>query len=266
LSKTTVIRKAVSDGITAQRFEAKYLISESLALAVRDFIAPYVLRDPNLVSGDHYLLTSQYFDGEGLPLYHSSVNGEKNRKKLRIREYGVNRPESVFFETKRRSGQIVSKDRFRLAESDSAAFLNGEDGGVLSMPDKDRAAALKFLDLRDALRATPRILVRYAREPYMSALDEPVRITFDRHLCCSPSREYREDVWNWKREWYTPNLTGVILEVKFTNAFPWWVRRLVSRFELEKISICKYVYCVDALAQNGIFVKNSSLRAAGRNS
>ena len=44
-----------------------------------------------------------------------------------------------------------------------------------------------------------------------------------------------------------PNFGGVILELKFSDRFPVWMRDLVDVFGLQRRSVPKYVECVNAL-------------------
>jgi hypothetical protein len=45
-----------------------------------------------------------------------------------------------------------------------------------------------------------------------------------------------------------PKLGGVVLELKFTNRFPNWMRQMVGIFDLERTSVAKYVSCTRTLA------------------
>src|ERR1051325_11441766 len=96
-----------------QRFELKYLVREELALAVRRFVSGYLEIDefgatrPNL----SYPVHSLYLDSDGLTTYWHTINGNKNRYKLRLRYYD-DRPNSpVFFEIKRRMNDAILKQR-----------------------------------------------------------------------------------------------------------------------------------------------------------
>ena len=47
----------------------------------------------------------------------------------------------------------------------------------------------------------------------------------------------------------------VVLEIKFTDTYPFWVRRLVQRFQLIRLSMAKYVLCINELQREGGFFK-----------
>ena len=96
-----------------QRYEHKYIIREDVALALRDFVSSYLDLDPFGATQPNlsYPVHSLYFDSPDLHLYHTTINGDKNRYKLRIRFY-EDRPKSpVYFEIKRRTDNTIAKQR-----------------------------------------------------------------------------------------------------------------------------------------------------------
>lgn len=247
---------------TAQRFEVKYLLSESQACAICDYIEPWVQKDGHLGASSAYRLTSLYYDSPQLTTYWSSEYGEKNRFKVRVRRYDFDA--SLFLEIKRRTDRIIRKQRVPITEEDAEAFLR-YNASLYSMTDglhpAEREVCYAFRDLVDALGAGPRVLVRYEREAYVSALEEPVRLTFDRRLCCSPCFTYTRDLWSTDREWHDVEGYPIIFEVKFTNAFPGWVKRMIQRFGLSSCSVAKYVLAVDALNRIGIVTEGTGPQA-----
>jgi hypothetical protein len=38
----------------------------------------------------------------------------------------------------------------------------------------------------------------------------------------------------------------VILEIKFTNTFPFWIRDIIHRSELARRGVCKFLMCSQA--------------------
>ena len=72
-----------------QRFELKYLVPESRTNALRDFLQSYLeLDDYTAHRPDRsYDVHSVYLDSEGLHTHHATLNGDKNRFKLRLRYY-----------------------------------------------------------------------------------------------------------------------------------------------------------------------------------
>src|SRR5436190_3314790 len=99
--------------LQSQRFELKYLIDKKLALPMRDFIAAYLEPDeygigrPNL----SYSVHSLYLDSDDLKTHFASINGSKNRFKLRLRYYDDKPNTPVFFEVKARVDNSILKQR-----------------------------------------------------------------------------------------------------------------------------------------------------------
>lgn len=237
----------------SQRFEAKYLISDVDAMAIRDHIWPYV--DPD-IHGQEYPVTSVYLDSPDLNMYHSSATGEQNRQKLRVRTYARGGSDVCYFEVKRRMNQIVKKERSVVHSESARALLRGEPirPSMLVDPGRDLRNLYAFCDIRQALQATPRTVVRYLREAYVGKMEEPVRITFDRRLTCLPSDRFDPVGWNASTGWLEAPGSPIVLEVKFTDAFPAWVEDMIRWLNLMRDSFAKYVVCVDALRADGIEV------------
>mgnify|MGYP003302831020 FL=1 len=101
----TTFSRNLADNLQRQRYEHKYIIRENVALAVRDFVSSYLELDsfgatqPN----KSYPVHSLYLDSPDLRLYQTTINGDKNRYKLRIRFYEDRPKAPVFFEIKRRT-------------------------------------------------------------------------------------------------------------------------------------------------------------------
>jgi len=88
-----------TDRMQQQRFELKYLITEDMALRVRDFVRCYLGMDEYSVGKPNYSypVHSLYLDSDDLKLYWDTINGNKNRFKLRLRYYDSGPKSPVFF-------------------------------------------------------------------------------------------------------------------------------------------------------------------------
>ena len=239
-----------------QRFEAKYLISEVAATALQSAIDPYVMPDPH---GQHYPVSSLYLDSPDLRLYWSSQYGETNRFKLRLRCYTENDDGEapVFFEVKRRIDRVVKKHRCPVLNRDAADILDGHtftSDGLAATNGRGAGDLLYFRQHMEHLGASPRAMVRYDREAYVSRGGDPVRVTFDRRLRCLPCLSYATDVWAQRAGWRPIAHMPVILEIKFTDVLPPWTQRVIQQFHLLRESVCKYVLCVDAAQETGTVV------------
>lgn len=245
-------------GTFRQRYEVKYRVNEFQAAAIRAFISPFVAPDKLGGPKGEYGINSIYLDSPDLKLFRSSATGEKNRIKLRIRSYTEAAEDLAFLEVKRRKDQTIGKTRAGLAKPHLPALLGNS---MLEMSEwgverpKDRSALLEFARLTRRFEARPCTAVRYDREAYAGRFSDSVRITFDRNLACLPCPAYSPDIWRYDDRWLAVPHLGIVLEIKFNNAFPAWVRDLVERFDLLRESVSKYVLCVLALREKNMLIR-----------
>lgn len=234
--------RADNPGATASRYECKYLVAPKQAEAIRKFAQAFVAPDPYAANleGYRYSICSLYLDSSDLSLYRQTVEGTKNRFKLRVRTYGDDALDPVFFEVKRRMNGVVIKSRSKTSRDRALEYLMRRRSG--------HGGLEEFANLSRLTSARPSLRVRYVREAYESPVDR-VRVTFDTELqhSITTSPNISHNGPGWAR---TP-IDGVILELKFTDQFPSWVRELIDRFQLQRTSIAKYVMSVDEASVGG---------------
>src|SRR5687767_1142961 len=147
------------DKLQAQRFELKYIIADDVALAVRDFVSSYLENDefgatlPNL----SYPVHSLYLDSSDMKLYRATINGDKNRFKLRLRFYENRADAPVFFEIKRRMNNTISKQRGGVRRGAVDGLLSGQlpaPEHLISKEPKQLVALQNFCRLMANLEAT----------------------------------------------------------------------------------------------------------------
>jgi hypothetical protein len=235
--------------LQANRFELKYLISESSAHGVRDFLRSYLVPDEfNPPGGGGYQVNSVYLDSPDLELRNATIQGLKNRYKLRIRFYDDAPSSPVFFEIKRRVNDAILKERARVHRDSVPRLLAGHwpsHADLVRFSPKSFDSLRHFCDLRNRLQARGQAIVTYEREAYVTPDSDSVRVTFDRHLRTVPfSGEFRA---TGRDDWSYPEIGGTVLELKFTERFPVWMRNMVRVFNLQRGSMPKYVECVNKL-------------------
>lgn len=233
-----------TDNLQSQRFEFKYIIREPVALAIRDFVRSYLVLDeygatlPNL----SYPVHSLYLDSPDLKLYHSTINGDKNRFKLRLRFYEDRPKAPVYFEIKRRTNNTISKQRGGVIRDAVNTILAGQLPSVdqvVSRDPKQYEALREFCRLVSELRAVPIAHIAYLREAWMSQHDNSVRVTIDRQVRCEP-----EPTAELTTKMNNPvSVFGdyLVLELKFTNRYPDWFKELVRVYNLMQCGAAKYV-------------------------
>ena len=242
------------DRMQASRFELKYLISEETASRIRDFVLSYLSMDEYGVGKPDYsyAVHSLYLDSDDLQIYWRTVNGDKNRYKLRLRYYSDLPSSPVFFEIKRRMKDIIQKQRGAVRHAAVASVLSGhypQAEDLISTNPAHLVAVQRFVQLMAEIHAKPRVHIHYKREAYVSESDD-VRVTMDRAVLTEPNLLGRI-----KTGMYEPvqSYVGfVILELKFTNRFPSWFGELVRVFNVTQTGAAKYVSGITQLGQQRV--------------
>ena len=239
------------DKLQTSRFELKYIIQEEQALQIRDYVRSYLELDENGVGKPNYSypVHSLYLDSDDLKLYWSTINGDKNRYKLRIRFYNNNPETPVFFEVKRRMNNCIMKKRGGVRREFVPLLLAGhmpEPRFLVSKEPKHLFAVQDFCRHMQDVGAKPKVHIGYDREAYVPHDDNSARLTMDRAVRSEPELTGRMNT-----KMHRPILIwgkDIVLELKFTNRFPDWFRDLVRVFGLRQCGAAKYV---DGVALQG---------------
>lgn len=243
------------DRMQRQRFEQKYMLDQNQAVALRPFLLAHMELDENGVGKPDfsYPVHSLYLDSETLATFWSTINGDKNRYKLRLRFYN-NFPDSpVFFEIKRRLNNCILKQRAGVRKEAVPSLLAGQmpgPGHLLRDDPKSLVAIQNFVKLADGLQARPLAHVAYLREAYVDPGNDNVRVTLDRAV-----RTEARPRAVFTTEMHNPSLPfgdRVILELKFTDRFPDWCRHIVEHFGLMQCGAAKYCEGLAGLPEYGV--------------
>jgi hypothetical protein len=240
------------DRLQLQRFELKYLVTEHVALAVRDFVGSYLELDSNCHNkpDNSYLNHSYYLDSGDLHCFWSVINGNLNRFKMRLRFYDENPKGPVFFEIKRRVNAAILKQRGPVHRWAVPLLLAGhppEPQHLMSDHPKHLAAVQSFSNLILAHRAGLKTHVSYLREAWVSRSNNSVRVTMDREVCVCP--RFTPELTTRQENPVMPWGPQVILELKFTGRFPDWFGELVRIFGIRQCGVAKYAEGVDELGE-----------------
>jgi SPX domain protein involved in polyphosphate accumulation len=235
--------------LQTNRFELKYLVNAAIVPRIRNFIRQHLALDeycrPEL--GNAYAIHSLYLDSPSLSLCEATLQGHKNRFKLRIRFYDEVDTNPVYFEIKRRVNDIIQKERAAVRRESVLRLVNKkwpEPSDLVDPNPKSLATLERFCSMRDLLDADGKVFVSYIREAYVSPNDEQIRITFDHQL--QAGRYDRTMRMLQIQSWLQPRVDGVVFELKFCDRFPYWMHDLVQEFNLQRTTMAKYVTCVES--------------------
>ncbi|MDH3627939.1 MAG: polyphosphate polymerase domain-containing protein [Acidobacteriota bacterium] len=240
-----------SDRTLRSRFECKYIISPMIVAEVREFIRPFMKPDRFAAMREDYRypICSLYLDSEDLRLYHQTEGGHRDRYKLRIRTYSDDPATPAFLEVKNRINTIVRKNRVRLERQWVPSLLGLTTDDAPTPPTEALDTMAYFRHQMAFARARPVVRVRYMREAYESRGDDPVRITLDtqlRHAVTMDDNLSHED-----GRWVSTPTPGTILELKFTERYPSFIRDIVRVFGLMQQAVPKYVWSMEHVLHGG---------------
>ena len=230
------------------RYEFKYLLPIEQHTPLRAALMPFIQRDRFALKQPNgmYTVRSIYFDTPDFEMYHTKINGMAHRLKVRLRGYNEGGDDSlVFMEIKRKYEGPILKNRSDTSFATVKKLFNGaamdELAPRISNPDNARRFFYQIL----SRNMRPVVNVIYEREPFLGKTLDPdndFRITFDLNLR-SVAYPNVEDLFEEKGVRFAyPGF--FILEVKFNNYCPAWVKPVVEDFQMRKEPASKYVGCI----------------------
>jgi hypothetical protein len=242
-----------ADRLLSSRFEMKYIIREEQAARVREFVRCYMELDEHGAGRSNYSypVHSLYLDSDDLHLYWRTINGDKNRYKLRVRFYNDDPKTPAFFEIKRRQNNCIIKHRAAVWRHLVAGVLAGQvpsPSDFAAYSQKQEMALLEFIERMESIDAKPKAHVAYLREAYLPADGNTARVTLDRAVRIEPqfggrlSAQMADPTFVWG--------DPVILELKFTDRYPLWFREMVEACGLIQCSAAKYVAGIELLGEH----------------
>ena len=236
----------VSPPPTTGRYEFKYLIRQEQCESIADLLATHLELDKygHGRPRDTYTVRSIYYDSPGFKCYHEKENGDECRRKYRVRTYNETDTNALFLECKHRRGATYAKRKIRL-DDDAMAGIAERRGIDPSIADPTSVLGQLLVGM-DRWDYSPVSLVVYDRVAYVwPGQEDAVRVTFDRNLRAAlfPSlKRIRSE------QDLVPLLYGwVILEVKFNDLVPRFMRQLIASHDLQRQACSKYALSISQL-------------------
>lgn len=219
------------------RHELKFFIDESEMEILVKRIGTVISRDANACSGA-YTIRSLYFDDMFAGAYEDKLAGVERRKKYRIRIY--NYSDSVIkLECKQKQGQYIHKTAAALSRGEADALIAGDYGFLI---DRGEPVCRQFYLECAGNKMMPKVVVDYDRIPFVFPYGD-VRITFDcgirAGLFCGSLYDCQLPV----AEVLEPG--KLIMEVKYTQYLPEFIRSLLCVSDGEYTAYSKYTICLE---------------------
>lgn len=214
------------------RVEQKYIVNEKQIKYLRSMIGEYMSLDSN-IKGDSYLIRSIYFDDMVDSCLKENEAGTDDREKFRIRTYD-NDSSLIRLELKGKMHGYTSKKACELDFIEANRLINREE--IFGTNDYLKTKISAEMQYR---RLQPVCIVEYERTAYVDTIGN-VRITFDRNIsgCYELDTFFEEYLRS-----YPVLPTGLhVLEVKYDELLPDYLRGILGELNLRRESFSKYYY------------------------
>jgi hypothetical protein len=218
------------------RHELKFEVNPLEYLVLQKKLSKCLKPDPYMPKGKPYNVRSLYFDDFHDTALVDKEAGEFRRRKYRLRIY--NHSDSyIKFERKNKIGIYMLKESTR---------VNREEAEGLIFKDYTFLAQSKNPLLRDFYMETrcnsmrPVVIVEYEREAYINSIGN-VRVTFDTQLrmalgCIDLFNKNLCTLSTFQQQ-------NIILEVKYNQLLPSYIRGLFPDTVKPQLAIGKFVIC-----------------------
>ncbi|MCM1174927.1 MAG: polyphosphate polymerase domain-containing protein [Blautia sp.] len=219
------------------RVEDKFSCGGAEMYCLRKRLESVLQSDSNEDDGGGYSVSSLYFDDYMGSCLSDTVEGDRVRRKYRIRIYNHSL-DTIKLEVKEKLDNRVRKKSRTITEEELRKLMRGEC--IESLPSmEDPAALFNVAVQKDLLR--PKLIVAYERKAYVYAPGN-VRVTLDRNIrgCDRIECFGRPDIsYDFLRE------QDEILEVKYDGFIPDFILQLLELGSMQQISYSKYQLCCE---------------------
>ena len=218
-----------SDICIFKRIEKKYMLTEAQHAALLPRIADRLIPDAHGRS----TVCSSYLDTPDFRIIRNSIDAKVYKEKLRLRCYGIPRPEDhVFLELKKKYKGVVYKRRVGLCLMDADDYISADIKPLDSQIMREIDYAMGFYG-----RPQPAMVVSYERDAFFEREDHGLRLTFDTAV------RYRTDrlspaLGNDGKTILSDDT--VLMEIKTEGAMPTWLSRTLSELGIYPTSFSKY--------------------------
>ncbi len=246
--------------ILFRRKEIKYLVDRTTRTALTEDLKALMRPDAHSQAGGRYFVRSLYFDTESYLAYHEKLAGSAIRHKLRIRAYGLNPRESAYvrLEVKSRFLSNIHKITVDIPSSRYEQVEPAVTGRTLPPDDilNDDGLSKEFFRLQRQYNMSPKIMVQYRREAFERTELDRVRVNFDDELVASRSLRLLEPLSSPRRLLKYGNS---VFEIKIDGAMPYWMHKLISKYDLQDQAFSKFTNCIRSEALFSSFARQEEL-------
>ena len=217
------------------RKELKYNITDKDFYLLQYNLKNLIKKDSNC-KGEYYTISSIYFDDYKKTSYNQVKNGISNRWKYRIRFYNYD-DSYIKLEKKHKINDLTNKTSVRITREVLNDILNNK----IKIQKENETLLNEFIVKMKKDLLKPIICIEYDRIPFIYKLGN-VRITLDYNI--RYTNKYN-DLFNDNKKVYY--LKEKILEVKYNELIPDFIRYKLELNHLEQVSFSKFNNCIENL-------------------
>lgn len=214
------------------RSESKFMVSRKDLLILK-YKLKNVMPYDSYCNGKTYNVRTIYFDSIDNKCFYDNADGLDQRYKLRIRMYNrsIN---DIKLECKYKEMGNTKKVYCKINKKLCDKLLNGEQ---LCYSECNNQVLRKLYIEQKINNFVPKIIIEYDRLAFAEKTGN-VRITFDTNIRTSRylNRFYESNIY--ARPLLEPNID--ILEIKYDELLPDYIKRIVDNGQLSKTSFSKY--------------------------
>ena len=221
--------------IKRYRTEWKYLCSQRTGVILYERLRNALVPDSHADPDGTYQIHSLYFDDHLDSCAADNEAGIDTRAKYRIRSYGTN-ARSLHFEEKKKINGRTYKSHCSLSDEDAKLLVTGKMNELFWQTQDPLLK--RFCIAGMTKNYEPKLFVSYKR----AALVEPslnVRVTFDSQISVAETGS-KFDPADKRSLFPLFSDNNLILEVKFDDFLPGWIRQIIESEQILITSFSKY--------------------------
>ncbi len=217
------------------RHENKYMINEYKRKLLEAKLGGFLVQDVHSDDDSNYHIRSLYFDDYNNRCYYENESGVDPREKYRIRYYNGD-TSYIVLEKKIKNHGFTAKHSCQITEEECRWMMKGHIPPIADdMPDLKKRL---FTEMRIKLMK-PKVIISYDRTAYIYNTGN-VRVTFDSNITASAN----VDRFLEQRFPVRPVMSqGLILEIKWDEVLPDFIRKVLTDSKLHRTSFSKYYTC-----------------------
>lgn len=226
------------------RSELKYFFPNHQLPLLEARLQAVLRPDVYAVDGRKYTITSLYFDDLQDSCLNANYMGISNRFKYRIRFYNYDLS-LINLEKKIKHSNLAYKKKAELSPESFRLIMENDSSSLLRESKDDLIT--EFCVMMQARGFAPKVIVEYERLAFVEPVSN-TRITLDTNLVSS--NDFKQIAS--KQKLVFPMLeNGIqVLEVKYDDFFPEYIRRAVQMDTLNQSTISKYCFARQTLRKN----------------